>query len=224
MATIGLSETEQEAVARFERDVIQPSMTSLVVLQFTASWCGPCKQLSPVLDKVAGDYSAKGVRLVRIDVDQEKLIASQFRIQSVPTVYAFHQGQPVADLTNYRTEGQIARVLDQLLGQLHLEVEGSTPQAEIEPVGRPDLLDRRLRLVLEADSFGFHASRRALRRDCERYNGFALQGWTVYRFSWEHVMHRPGYVREVLVAAVRLAEERRPMRRALDVPPLPRPA
>ena len=60
-----------------------------------------------MLEKVAADYADKGVKLVKIDVDQDKLIAAQFRIQSIPTVYAFFQGQPVADLTNYRTEGQL---------------------------------------------------------------------------------------------------------------------
>jgi putative thioredoxin len=109
-------------------------MTQLIVLQFTAEWCGPCKQLSPILDKVAAGYATKGVRLVRIDVDQDKLIAAQFRIQSVPTVYAVYRGQPVADLTQYRTEGQLTRALDQLLGQLHIEGEEAQQQAEIAPL------------------------------------------------------------------------------------------
>ncbi|HET9811106.1 MAG TPA: tetratricopeptide repeat protein [Sphingomicrobium sp.] len=134
MATLGLSEAERDAVTRLDRNVIQPSMTNLVLLDFWAEWCGPCKQLSPVLDKIASDYAARGVKLVKIDVEADKIIAAQFRVQSIPTVYAFYQGQPVADLTNYRTEGQLTRVLDQLIAQLGVGGEGEPEQADIGPL------------------------------------------------------------------------------------------
>lgn len=129
-----MTEAEREAVAKLEREVIAPSMSSLVLLDFWAEWCGPCKQLGPVLDKLAGDYADKGVKLVKIDVDEDKLIAAQFRVQSIPTLYAFYQGQPVADLTNYRTEGQLKRILDQLIAQLGVGKETGPPEADIGPM------------------------------------------------------------------------------------------
>ncbi len=118
---MGLTTAEQKAVEAFRRDVVDPSMTKLVVLDFWAEWCGPCKQLTPVLEKVCADYADKGVVLAKVDVDANAFIAAQFQVRSIPTVYALFQGQPVADLTNARTEAQLSAMLDQLLTKFPVE-------------------------------------------------------------------------------------------------------
>ena len=123
---MGLSIDEQKAVEKFKQDVVEPSMTKLVILDFFAEWCGPCKALAPMLEKVAGEYADKGVELVKVDVDKEQFIAAQFQVQSIPTVYAMFQGQPVADLTKARSETQLKEVLDQILSQLPIEGGGAS--------------------------------------------------------------------------------------------------
>jgi len=121
LASMGLSIDEQKAVDRFRKAVVEPSQSKLVILDFWAEWCGPCKALTPVLEKVAGEYAEKGVVLAKINVDEEQFIAAQFQVRSIPTVYAMFQGQPIADLTNARSESQLKAILDQLLAQLPVQ-------------------------------------------------------------------------------------------------------
>lgn len=134
VATLGLSDTEKAAVEAFRRDVVEPSRTQLVIVDFWAEWCGPCKQLAPVIEKVCAEYAAKGVTLVKVNVDENGFIASQFRVQSIPTVYAVFQGQPVADLSQARTEGQLRQYLDQLLAQLPVQSDEKALAQEIAPL------------------------------------------------------------------------------------------
>ncbi|MCJ1961227.1 tetratricopeptide repeat protein [Novosphingobium mangrovi (ex Hu et al. 2023)] len=130
---MGLNIEEQKAAERFRKEVAEPSMTQLVILDFWAEWCGPCKALTPVLEKVAAEYADKGVVLAKINVDEEQFIASQFQVRSIPTVYAMFQGQPVADLTQARSESQLKATLDKLLEQLPVQPGGQPPKPDIAP-------------------------------------------------------------------------------------------
>lgn len=103
------------SIQTFSRDVIEASMTTPVLVDFWAPWCGPCKQLTPVLEKVV--TAAKGkVRLVKINIDENPELAQQLRIQSVPTVYAFVGGQPVTGFAGAQPESQIKALIDKLVG------------------------------------------------------------------------------------------------------------
>ncbi|MEO6041620.1 MAG: thioredoxin [Croceibacterium sp.] len=131
MASMGLNLDEQKAVERFRSQVVDPSRDKLVIVDFWAEWCGPCKALTPVLEKVAAEYADKGVLLAKLNVDEDQFIAAQFQVRSIPTVYAIYQGQPIADLTAARTETQLRQMLDQLLEKLPIQSDGA---AEIGPL------------------------------------------------------------------------------------------
>ena len=100
----------------FVRDVIEASRHVPVIVDFWAPWCGPCKQLGPALEKVVRQANGK-VRMVKINVDENQQLAAQMRIQSIPAVYAFVNGQPVDGFMGALPEGQIKQFVDRLGGQ-----------------------------------------------------------------------------------------------------------
>ncbi|WP_395543098.1 thioredoxin [Neotabrizicola sp. sgz301269] len=99
--------------ATFMQDVIEASREVPVIVDFWATWCGPCKTLGPALE--AAVLAAKGkVKMVKVDVDQNQRIAAQLRIQSIPTVYAFWQGQPVDGFQGALPASDLKKFVDKL--------------------------------------------------------------------------------------------------------------
>jgi putative thioredoxin len=99
----------------FMTDVIEASRVQPVIVDFWATWCGPCKQLTPALEKAV--LAAKGaVKLVKIDVDKNPVFAGQLRVQSIPTIYAFVDGQPVDGFMGAVPDSQIKAFIDRLSG------------------------------------------------------------------------------------------------------------
>ena len=103
-------------VATFAKDVIEASRDAPVLVDFWAPWCGPCKQLTPILEKVVRSHNGK-VRLVKINIDENQTIASQLRIQSIPTVYAFRDGRPLDGFQGAQPESAVKAFVERLLGE-----------------------------------------------------------------------------------------------------------
>ncbi|MFO1085154.1 MAG: co-chaperone YbbN [Reyranellaceae bacterium] len=99
---------------KFAKDVLEASRTVPVIVDFWAPWCGPCKQLQPAIEKVV--KAAKGaVKLVKINIDQNQMLAQQLRIQSIPAVYAFFGGRPVDGFMGAVPESQVKQFVDRLV-------------------------------------------------------------------------------------------------------------
>lgn len=114
----------------FETEVMATSKTTPILIDFWAPWCGPCKQLMPVLEKLVNAAGGK-VKLAKVNIDDEPALAQAFQVQSVPTVIAVFQEQPVTGFQGVQPESQIKAVIDQL-AKLGESVESDTPTINIE--------------------------------------------------------------------------------------------
>ena len=102
------------STSTFMDDVIEASKSQPVIVDFWAPWCGPCKTLMPVLEQVVTE-AAGAVKLCKVNIDENQAVAAQLRVQSVPTVYAFIDGQPVDGFTGAQQESEIRAFVDRLV-------------------------------------------------------------------------------------------------------------
>ena len=114
----------------FSKDVIDQSTKIPVVVDFWAPWCGPCKQLSPTLDKLAREYGGK-IQLVKINVDENQELATQMRVQSIPMVVAFKDGQPVDGFAGALPESQLRQFFEKLTGSEGSPIEQALEKASM---------------------------------------------------------------------------------------------
>ena len=112
----------------FVQDVIEASQETPVIVDFWAPWCGPCKQLGPLLEKVVTEANGS-VKMVKIDIDQNQNLAQQLRIQSIPAVYAFFQGKPVDAFQGVLPESQLREFVDKLAQSSGTKVKSPIDEA-----------------------------------------------------------------------------------------------
>ncbi|MEY4712649.1 MAG: hypothetical protein RIS88_2099 [Pseudomonadota bacterium] len=129
-------------IENFETEVIAASMTQPVLVDFWAPWCGPCKVIGPLLEKLETAYEGR-FKLVKIDSDQEQQLAGAFQIRSIPTCVLLKNGQPVDGFMGALPEGKIREFLDKHVPAAAAEVE---PEPEVETMP-PDAEGQRERLA-----------------------------------------------------------------------------
>lgn len=95
MATLGLSADEREVVEAFRHDVVEPSMTSLVIVDFWAEWCGPCKMIGPSLEEISDELAGK-VTIAKINIDENPDAPGKYGVRGIPTMILFKNGAPAA--------------------------------------------------------------------------------------------------------------------------------
>lgn len=135
----------------FEADVLQGSLQAPVLIDFWAEWCGPCKSLGPVLEKLAGEFNG-AFRLAKVDVDKEQQLAAAFQVRSIPTVILVKDGQPVDGFSGALPEGQLREFLAQhgiVPAAAAAETDGATA-TQAEPAD-PHAEVMRLRKATESD-------------------------------------------------------------------------
>jgi putative thioredoxin len=140
MSLIGESNAAPDLIkegsdASFVKDVIEASQQQPVIVDFWAPWCGPCKTLGPAIEKAVTEAKGK-VRLVKIDVDRNQTLASQMRVQSIPAVFAFVNGQPVDAFMGAQPASQIKAFVDRLI-----EASGGNAGLEEALAAAEEMLD-----------------------------------------------------------------------------------
>ena len=120
---------KEVSAATFMIDVIEESMQRPVIVDFWAPWCGPCKTITPILERLVKNAGGL-VMLAKVNVDENQEIAAQMRVQSIPAVFAFSKGQPVDGFTGAVQESQIKAFIDKLLGGAKPPIEGALEEAK----------------------------------------------------------------------------------------------
>jgi putative thioredoxin len=145
--------------ATFQQDVIEKSLEVPVVLDFWAPWCGPCRQLGPMLEKLAAESAGKFI-LGKINVDEEQQLAAAFGVQSIPMVVAFREGQPVDQFAGLMPEAELRQWLDRLLpSPAELLVQAGLQLEESDPQEAESKYREALQLVPEEDAIKVRLAR-----------------------------------------------------------------